>query len=235
MRPLTTGSRKGRLGNVGVGAALTVSLVLVCVFAARFPTFPGDRWLLEQVLAAQTPVLTAVATALAWAGSLPVAAVLVLLSLAVVWFRAPRVQFLTALAGAFLMLLGLGLKFLIARPRPDSWISEAGSIPYGFPSGHTVFAAVFLGLAIIFVGARIQRRGVRLAVQAGLLLLILAFGASRVYLGVHWPSDIVGGWLYGAAALFALSLLTVKLSPRSPSGPTIPGSPCREHGYGRTP
>ena len=235
MRPLTTGSRKGRLGNVGVGGALTVSLVVVCFLAARFPTFTGDRWLLEQVLAAQTPVLTAVATALAWAGSLPVAAFLILLSLAVLWFRAPRVQFLVALAGVFLMLLGLGLKFLIARPRPDSWISEAGSISYGFPSGHTVFAAVFFGLAIIFIGARVQRRAVRLAVQAGFLLLILAFGVSRVYLGVHWPSDIIGGWLYGAAALSALSLLTGKLSPRSPSGPTIPGSPCREHGYGRTP
>ena len=212
-----------------------VSLVVVCLLAARFPTFPGDRWLLEQALAAQTPLLTAVAASLAWVGSLPVAAVIVPLSLAVLWFRAPRMQFLVALSASFLMLLGLSLKFLIARPRPDSWISEAGSIPYGFPSGHTVFATVLFGLAIIFVGAWVQRPGVRLAVRAGFVLLILAFGVSRVYLGVHWPSDIIGGWLYGAAALFALSWLTGKLGPRPPSGPRVPSSVCREHGDGRTP
>ena len=233
MRPLTTGSRTGRFWYVGGGAALTASLVALCVLAARFPTFPGDRWFLEQALAAQTPLLTAVAAALAWTGSVPVATVLVLLSLAVLWFRAPRRQFLTALAGAFLILLGIGLKLLIARPRPDSWLSEVGSLSYGFPSGHTVFATVFFGLAIIFVGSWVQRPGVRLAARAVFLLLILSFGVSRVYLGAHWPSDVIGGWLYGATAVMALAWLTGHSDELPTSRPTVPASACQENGEGR--
>lgn len=233
MKPLTTGSRKARFGDVRVGAALMVSLVAVCVLAARFPTFPGDRWLLEQALAAQTPVLTAVADALAWTGSVPVAAVLVLLSLAVLWFRAPRMQFLTALAGAFLVLLGIGLKLLIARPRPDSWLPEVGSISYGFPSGHTIFATVFFGLALIFVGAWVQRPGVRLGARVIFLLLILSFGVSRVYLGAHWPSDVIGGWLYGATAVLALSWLARHLEESPASRPDVPASMCQENADGR--
>ena len=233
MKPLTTGSWTGRSGYIGVGAALTVSLVAVCVLAARFPTFPGDRWLLEQALTAQAPVLTAVAAALAWTGSLPAAVVLVLLSLAVLWFRATRVQFLTALAGAFLMLLGLSLKLLIARPRPDSWLPEVGSISYGFPSGHTIFATVFFGLAIIFIGAWVQRPGARLAVRVLFLLLILSFGVSRVYLGAHWPSDVIGGWLYGAAAVLALSCLACYLDKPPAASPDVPASACQENGDGR--
>ncbi len=210
-----------------------VSLVALCVLAARFPTFPGDRWLLEQALAAQTPVPTAVAATLAWTGSVPVAAVLVLLSLAVLWFRAPRMQFLTALVGAFLILLGIGLKLLIARPRPDSWLSEVGSISYGFPSGHTIFATVFFGLALIFVGAWVQRPGVRLGARVIFLLLILSFGVSRVYLGAHWPSDVIGGWLYGATAVLALSWLACYLHGPPASRPTVPASTCQENADGR--
>ncbi len=235
MRPLTTGRRTEWFGHVGVGAALAVSLVALCVLAARFPTFPGDRWILEQALAAQTPVLAAVAAALAWTGSVPVAAVLVLLSLAVLWFRAPRMQFLTALAGAFLMLLGIGLKLLIARPRPDSWLSEVGSISYGFPSGHTIFATVFFGLALMFVGAWVQRPGLRLALRAVFLVLILSFGVSRVYLGAHWPSDVIGGWLYGATAVLALSWLAGHSDGLPTSRPTVPASACQENGDGRAP
>lgn len=235
MRPLTTGRRTEWFGYVGGGAALTASLVAVCVLAARFPTFPGDRWLLEQALAAQTPLLTAVAAALAWTGSVPVAAVLVLLSLAVLWFRAPRMQFLTALAGAFLILLGIGLKLLIARPRPDSWLPEVGSLSYGFPSGHTVFATVFFGLALVFVGSWVQRPGLRLAARVVFLLLILSFGVSRVYLGAHWPSDVIGGWLYGATAVLALSWLVANLDNNSGSSFGVPTSSCREVDEGRGP
>ncbi len=180
-------------------------------------------------------MFTAGADVLAWTGSVSVAAVLVLVTLAVLWFRAPRLQFLAALAGAFLMLLGIGLKLLIARPRPDSWVSEVGSISYGFPSGHTVFATVFFGLAIVFVGAWLQRPGVRLVVRVVLVLLILAFGVSRVYLGAHWPSDVIGGWLYGATAVLALSRLVANLDNNSGSSFGVPTSSCREGDEGRVP
>ena len=180
-------------------------------------------------------MFTAGADVLALTGSVSVAAVLVLVTLAVLWFRAPRLQFLAAFAGAFLMLLGIGLKLLIARPRPDSWVSEVGSISYGFPSGHTVFATVFFGLAIVFVGAWLQRPGVRLVVRVVLVLLILAFGVSRVYLGAHWPSDVIGGWLYGSTAVLALSWLTRYPDEHPASRPPVSASAYREDGDGRLP
>ena len=79
-----------------------------------------------------------------------------------------------------------------------------------FPSGHAVFAAAFLGALIYLLsywGTFPDRLVLRRAIQGALALLILAIGASRVYLGVHWPSDVIGGFLFGGLCLAALIIV----------------------------
>ena len=103
--------------------------------------------------------------------------------------------------------INLGLKELAARPRPDPALALVEETGYAFPSGHAVFAAAFFGALIILLSRWRYLEGrpaLRLTAQGALLLLLLGVGASRVWLGVHWPSDVIGGFLFGALYLAVL-------------------------------
>ena len=114
-------------------------------------------------------------------------------------------------------LLGDTLKLGYGRPRPpaaEQLIPEAG---FSLPSGHTVAATVVLGvLALVLVARTASRRG-RAAIVAAATVTITAAGAGRVYLGVHWATDVVTGWLLGAAwvALCAVVLLLAEDGTRA--------------------
>jgi len=110
--------------------------------------------------------------------------------------------------GAFLaatMLTGWGLmdeiKLLIARPRPaGEHLTYATG--YSFPSGHSMLSLLFYGFAayLLLSSGRIKRKTTLVLTAA---LLILLIGISRVYLNVHYASDVLGGFIIGALLLFA--------------------------------
>ena len=95
---------------------------------------------------------------------------------------------------------------IIDRPRPTEELvrvldpSAIGS----FPSGHTYHAMLLLGLLLLFSATGIRNRWLRNGVMAIFSLLILFTAVSRLYLGAHWPSDIVGSALFAIPTLFVL-------------------------------
>jgi undecaprenyl-diphosphatase len=94
------------------------------------------------------------------------------------------------------------LKAMFQRPRPDLVPHETYVYSMSSPSGHSLLsAATFLTLAGIVAGLQPKRR-FKAFVFTVAILLVAAIGVSRVYLGVHWPTDVLGGWTLGAA--FAL-------------------------------
>jgi len=102
------------------------------------------------------------------------------------------------LALLLVALVGRGLseiqKFWVARPRPDLEPHLVVVQTRSFPSGHAASSMIFyLTLALALAGGT---RWARLA-AAGAILLSLLIGTSRVMLGVHWPSDVIGGWAFG--------------------------------------
>lgn len=114
-----------------------------------------------------------------------------------------------------------GLKLLYSRPRPD--LVPHGSYVYSasFPSGHsTLSAATFLTLATLIASLE-PNRGTKIMVYLLAMGLVLAIGVSRVYLGVHWPSDVLAGWALGAA--WALVAWTVLLRLRTSTGRSAAG------------
>lgn len=106
------------------------------------------------------------------------------------------------------------LKAGYARPRPD--LVEHGTWVYSssFPSGHSMMSAVvYLTLAILM--ARIQsRHRIRVFIVGVAILLTVLVGVSRVYLGVHWPTDVIAGWFLGAAWAVLFWLLAMKIDTR---------------------
>jgi len=105
------------------------------------------------------------------------------------------------------------LKHNYNRPRPSMF--EHGSWVYNasFPSGHSMMSAVvYLTLGILV--ARIQpRRRVRWFIISISVMLTLLVGLSRIYLGVHWPTDVAGGWMLGGAWAVMFWLVAMKVDP----------------------
>jgi undecaprenyl-diphosphatase len=149
-------------------------------------------------LAAQrTATVTKVAQAVTWAGSafvLVPLALIACLALSRAGLRREALAVALSLGGA--MLISDWVKLLVARPRPPVEHLQAVT-GYSFPSGHSTQASAFwfsLVLALRSAGASPQLT----RVAAGLaLLIVLAVAATRVYLGVHYPSDVVAGLLLG--------------------------------------
>lgn len=126
-----------------------------------------------------------------------------------------------AVAGGALM--GRLLKAIFDRPRPDivTHLVEVNSA--SFPSGHAMNSAVvFLTLGVLLSRIHSGRR-VRAYVLTVAILLTLTIGFSRVYLGVHWPSDVIAGWMVGAVWATLCWMLARQLQRRrtiEPSGGT---------------
>jgi undecaprenyl-diphosphatase len=117
-----------------------------------------------------------------------------------------------ALCGA--MLLDPLLKALLHRPRPTiiSHLTEASGS--SFPSGHAlVAAAAYLTLGAM-IARHAQSRAGKAAVMAAAVLLVGLIGISRVYLGVHWPSDVIAGWTFGGAWALAVMMAKERLAGR---------------------
>jgi hypothetical protein len=110
--------------------------------------------------------------------------------------------------------LNHALKQLLAQPRPYDLAPGINLVPeygYGLPSGHAQGAVVTWGL----LAWHARRRWAWAAAAA----LMLAIGASRVYLGVHFPTDVLGGWLVGAVVLAACAVALRWFAGRSPRMP----------------
>lgn len=98
------------------------------------------------------------------------------------------------------------LKLIFGRTRPD--LALVNETSFSFPSGHaTASVAVLGGLAFIFVG-KIESKLVRLLFYTLLLTIIVLISFSRLYLGVHYPSDIVAGWVVGSLWVFLVTKIS---------------------------
>lgn len=148
----------------------------------------GPRWLVEVARDVTSLGSTAVLTGM----TLAITGYLMLANK-----RLAALLVVTAIAGGAILSILLKLAFL--RPRPDFVLPGAGLVADSFPSGHAMLSAVtYLTLGALL--ARMQtRRRIKAYVIAWATLATVLVGVSRVYLSVHWPTDVLAGWCIGAA------------------------------------
>jgi len=185
-------------------AAGVIGTLLLYILAWAYPTFPGDESALVRFQALRTGWLDNTSIWLANLGLLVVfmpAAVVLMGCLAI----ARRYADVAMVFGGLAVVgLGSGLKLLVDRPRPEYQIIEPLESGLSFPSGHSLLAVILGGVLVYLVGQWVRPLLLRRAIQAGLILIVIGMGASRVYLGVHWPSDVIGSYVLGMMALVGL-------------------------------
>ena len=181
-----------------------LAAAVISYLASAFDTFPGDAGAAERFQAHRSGWLDDAAIVASSLSQFWVAIASILAFSVVLWLARRRAD-----AVAVLLLLGpeaitVGLKELVDRPRPEFSLLASPSHNPSFPSGHAMHAVLLFGLMMVVVEELVEPVRLRRAVQGTLFLMTLACGASRVYLGKHWPSDVLGGFLIGALFLVAI-------------------------------
>jgi membrane-associated phospholipid phosphatase len=156
---------------------------------------PGDLDVRQAVREADSPFIHEFARTVnvggTWRVAVPGMALLFLLSRA-----ARRHWWLWCATMVVAPLLEQGTKVLVERPRPSGF-------SFGFPSGHTTAAATLAFIVVYLVGREPLPRLLRYAIQAVALAGMVLVGWARIELGAHWPTDVLGGFLLGAACAAA--------------------------------
>src|SRR5215472_12718481 len=191
----------------------------------------ADPHVTAWVIAHRTEWLTSALKVLTWLGS---TAVMIPAGLATgLYFLIRRrdwrpLALLTAAVGGAVGLYNI-VKSVVGRPRPPAAIWIGHYTGASFPSGHATQSAAFYAVLAIVLGAGLSFRG-RAAVWSAAALVVLIVGASRIYLGAHWLTDVLAGYALGASwvAIVVAALLI------TPSG-TGRVRPAREPGQAPTP
>ena len=203
-----------------------VSLSLLLGLAAAIGALIFFGWLADEVLEGETrhfdevtraavhqfasPVLTTIMRGLSFVGStlaLTIASIAVVVCLAMRKLgREAKLFALTMLGGA---LLNTILKLAFKRTRPIPFFNLSTPETYSFPSGHSLMSACFFGALAALLTARIKSRRLRIIIWIVATAMFLLIGLSRIYLGVHYTTDVIAG--FAAALIWVLMIRFVEL------------------------
>lgn len=210
---------------------VVIGLVLSVLFTVAFARLldlvkdsgsdvtPFDKDILYWMRAHRAPALTQVAIFFAHTGSPPVivgiAAGAALLGL--VWRKVRGAAWTLPIAVIGSGLIIQGVKLIVKRPRPSFFAPLLHEAGFSFPSGHSLIAMVVYGLLGYFVLHLFKNRAARLLVRIVTVLVVFLIGVSRIYIGVHFPTDVLAGWTAGVPWLITCLALHEVLARRWPS------------------
>ncbi len=186
------------IGTVGLAACLMILLGLSWLFQEVWEkeAFGLDTAILLWLHQWANPVLDAVMLKITTLGNPEFVVVVVVFSLGWLWWRQRHLEdkvFAIACLGA--LILNQGLKLCFAKLRPQLWTHLIAESSFSFPSGHALGSLVLYGFLAYVLAIQSPKSAHWLYSVAA--AIIAAIGASRLYLGVHWPTDVLAGYAVG--------------------------------------
>ena len=107
------------------------------------------------------------------------------------------------------------MKHIFMRARPDEVFHLVEQGGYSFPSGHSVTSVVVYGLLIYLIRKRCKNQTVKNILTVLCAALMIIIGPSRIYVGVHWPTDVLCGWLIGSAVLIIAVTILERMNKKN--------------------
>jgi membrane-associated phospholipid phosphatase len=182
------------------GLVLSVAAALILGWLAEEvmegDTARFDSYIRSVVHSAASPNFTSAMWFFTDLGSLPVLPAIIAVALVALWafrWRRAAVILIVTLAGG--VVLDEALKYGFHRKRPTPYFGIAPPHSFSFPSGHALFSFAFFATLAALTSSRLSKRRIRVAIWTMAVLLIALIGFSRIYLGVHYPTDVIAGYL----------------------------------------
>lgn len=201
-----------RRASVGLSAVLVVLLLVFWGLGelARNAATTADLAAVRDLAADRTPTLTTIMRALSLIGSGYVVYPLTVAVGAALLISGRRLAALTVGLSTFgAIAIENADKVIVNRPRPPVHHLQLVTSP-SFPSGHATQSAAFYGAVALLLLAMRPRRALVLVAVAAMALLVAAIAVSRIYLGVHYPTDVAGGILLGGTWSLSVAATTTK-------------------------
>jgi membrane-associated phospholipid phosphatase len=192
-----------QIGLVAVVGAFTTLTMLV----KTIPSFPIDLAITRALQSIGSPLFDVFMSFISWPGFSPQSFLLpILIAVALYWFGFHWESVAAIFAALFPPIINVIVKDFIRRPRPTVDLVHVFRIldSYSFPSGHVMFYVGFFGFVWFLVYTLLKRSWIRTSLLILLGALIALVGPSRIYLGQHWASDVLGAYLLGSLTLVGI-------------------------------
>jgi undecaprenyl-diphosphatase len=188
------------------GYVLLVAAIALAILARFNESLPGDVSMIKWMQNRHRPAITSFMEAVSLIGrSPPLVGLVSATALAMFLVQRQRgrrlVNYRTAVGVLVIMFFNPIIQIFVNRSRPPADLVSEPLGGQSFPSGHAYEAVVVFGFFIYLAATFIRRTRLRRFIQMVLAFLILAMGISRIYLGAHWPSDVLGSFLFAGSFL----------------------------------
>ena len=183
------------------------AFAMLTFLVETIPSFPIDLQITRAIQSINSPLFAELMRLISWPGFSPQSFIISALIVLVIYSFGFHWEALTAVVAAILPpVINVLVKELIRRPRPtvDSVQVFQRLESYSFPSGHVMFYVGFFGFIWFLIFTLLKRSLIRTLLLILLGSLILLVGISRIYLGQHWASDVLGAYLLGGLTLVAI-------------------------------
>lgn len=205
------------VGTVGLLSCLSIIYFLAQLSEEVLDreAFAVDRTFLLWIHQFANPALDRLMLAITELGNPNTVIAIAGITFAVLWWRhyyqEAKIFFIDCSGG---VILSYGLKLIFSKSRPNLWQSPITETSFSYPSGHALGSTILYGFLAYLVATRYPKFSLFIYIFA--VLLITAIGISRLYLGVHWPTDIIAGysigflWIMFCSTMLRLQKLTDK-------------------------
>jgi len=197
--------RKALLFQVSVGIML-VAFGILTFLVVTIPAFPIDQSITRGLQSITNPIFAVLMTFISWAGFSPQSFILSAIIVIFLFILGSYWEGAASLVVAvFVPILNLLVKILVHRARPSADLIHIVNQlnGYSFPSGHVMFYTGFFGFICFLIYTLLKPSWIRTLLLITFGSHIALIGISRIYLGDHWASDVLGAYLFGGVCLIA--------------------------------